>query len=157
MTDTDYQTEARKFFTSVRDGLHNEQDLIELLDAADGTLAEWREDNPDAIEADRLATEIGFDIPHTDDYCWQAADALREYLSETGGYGADVYKTIRIILAGGGPSGWIEFTVDQDGGLRGARVGYVNWFQMPVEFDLDDADAEFAFRRYSADVLAERG
>jgi hypothetical protein len=152
----EYKAAAKRFHDSIVDDLTKEARLTALLQDGDGTLTEWRENEPeDAAEAEALAKTLGFDIPHTDDYVWQAANAFQEFLWETGGYGADVYTTVRVTLAGGGPAGWIEFTVNQDGDLRGARVGYVDWFQLPVEFDLDDDTAEFAFSRYSADVIAE--
>lgn len=160
---TDPETEAyekagRVFYDNIVADLTKEQLLTEILDAADGTLTEWRENNPKAAaEAEALAKALGFDLPHTDDYCWQAANAFRESLYETGGYGADVFTTVRVTLAGGGPAGWIEFTVDQDGDLRTATISYVDWFRTPITFDLDDDTAAFAYSRYSADVLAEQG
>lgn len=158
MPDTNYAVKAKEFFDNVVADLTKEQRLTDLLEAGEGTLTDWRENNPDdAAEADALAAELGFDIPNTDDLVWQAADAFREHLWETGGYGADVFTTIRVTLAGGGPAGWVEFTVDKEDGLRSARVGYQDWFQTPVEFDLDDTAAQYAFHRYSADVIADNG
>jgi hypothetical protein len=157
MTREDYEISARQWFTSVRDGLRDEQALVEILGAADGTLAEWRESYPlIAAEADRLAAEIGFDIPNTDDYVWQAREALDDFLRETGGYGADVFSTVRVTLAGGGPAGWIDFRLDRDGELVSATVVYCDWFQAPIEFELDDSDAEFAYSRYYVELIAAR-
>jgi hypothetical protein len=153
-TQNDYQADARQFVASFRDGLRHEIGLVELLQNADGTLADWREAFPtEATEADRLAEEIGFDIPNTDDYCWQAAEALDEHLSETGGYGYSVHKVIRITLAGGGPAGWIDFTVDENATLLTAVVNYQDWFQTAITFTLSDTEAESAYNRYNVDAL----
>jgi hypothetical protein len=58
-------------------GMANLRALQSILGNADGTLAEWRDRFPeDAEEAEHLASSIGFDIPNTDDFCWQASEEL---------------------------------------------------------------------------------
>ena len=155
MTDTTtYAAEAKAFTDSVIKETLDAQALATILANGDGTLYEWRENNPEeAAEADRLAEAIGFDIPNTDDLVWQAAEALQTHLAETGGYGYDAYKVIRITLAGGGPAGWIEFRLDIDGGLDRAEIGFVDWFKEPVVTTLSEDVALAAWDRYNVDLI----
>ena len=151
-----YEKDAAEFIANVLTDLDASKDLVEILDAADGTLAEWREANPtEAATADDLAEIIGFEIPNTDDYVWQAREALDLHLIDTAGYGYDAYKTIRVTLAGGGPSGWIEFTFDTDGGLTETVIGYCDWFQTPVTRTLSDAQGLAAYDRYRIELLGD--
>lgn len=155
-TQEDYEKAAKRFIDGVVDEITDATELTRILNEGDGTLAEWREANPEvAAEADRLAERIGFDIPNSDDSVWQACDALREFLSETGGYGADVTRRVTVTLAGGGPSGWIEFIVDSDGDLVSASVSYCDWFQTPVTMDLLYTEALAAYDRYGIDALVD--
>ena len=155
MTDTtNYETQAKAFTDYIIKETLEAQALATILANGDGTLYEWRENNPEeAAEADRLAEAIGFDIPNTDDLVWQASEALQTHLAETGGYGYDAYKVIRITLAGGGPAGWIEFRLDCDGGLDRAEIGFVDWFKEPVVTTLSEDVALAAWDRYNVDLI----
>jgi hypothetical protein len=155
MTDTtNYETQAKAFTDYIIKETLEAQALATILANGDGTLYEWRENNPEeAAEAERLAEAIGFYIPNTDDFVWQAAELLQTQLAETGGYGYDAYKVIRITLAGGGPAGWIEFRLDSDGGLDRAEIGFVDWFKEPVVTTLSEDVALAAWDRYNVELI----
>jgi hypothetical protein len=151
-----YYKDAKRFIGNVISEADASQRLAAILGNADGTLAQWREAKPEeAAEADRLAEAIGFDIPNTDDYCWQASEALTDHLYETAGYGIDRHRVLRITLAGGGPSGWIEFTLDSDDNLEKATVSYCDWFREPITHILNETEAQTAYDRYYVDLLSQ--
>ena len=159
MDTTTYAEDAKRFFANVAGDIAASAALARILDEADdsGTLADWREADPEtAAEADRLAEAIGFDLPDTDDYVWQAREALTVHLTETAGYGVDVHKVIRVTLAGGGPSGWIEFTLDgEDGSLIRTEIAFCDWFQEPIRTTLTREEGLAAYDRYQVDLLTE--
>jgi len=158
-----YLDDARQFISEVVREVNDADRLTRLLTEAgnpahrDLTIAEWAEEAPDDYsDAVAIADRLGFDLPGGDTLTYDAEVTLSDFLLESGGYGANVYKTVRVTLAGGGPAGWIEFTVDpEDDSLIKASVGYCDWFQTPVVEVLSDGDADRAFARYRADLLAE--
>lgn len=156
MTTTDYTTAANTFIDAVTSEVDNARRLTSILRDIDGTLAEWREENPaEAAEADRLAEALGFDIPNTDDCGWQAYSEFQDFLTETAGYGAEVTRKVTVTLAGGGPSGWIDFTLDNEDRLLEASVSYCDWWQTPVTTVLSYDDAMAAYDRYRVDILMD--
>lgn len=157
MPEPTYAEAANRFIADVLIEIDAATNLARLLEAHDDslTLAEWRETDPvTAVMADELAEQIGFDLPNTDDYVWQAVDALNDHLIQTAGYGFDVHKIVRITLAGGGPAGWIDFTLDGGGELRGAAVSYCDWWQTPVTRELTVDEAAAAYDRYRVELIA---
>lgn len=152
----DFETAAKDFAARVIADVHA-VDLITRLAGQYDTVAEVRHGDADDAAALAAALDtLGIGTVSDDDAdetsLWDVERVAREYV---GGYGAGVEKVVTVTLAGGGPSGWIEFRIDTDNEVTGATVFYCDWFETPYPVVLsgDDLDAaEAAYR--PVDLLA---
>jgi hypothetical protein len=145
-----YAADAARFASAIIDDITAAERLNDLLVAGlNGTASE----SDDYAEIIQLATALEIDV---DDHelLSEVADRLDQRTSEWG-YGSTVHTVVRVILAGGGPEGWIDFTVDEKKRLVSAEIGYRDWWQQPVTVALTDEQASAAFTLYRIDILAD--
>ena len=149
MTDT-YQADAATFTKHVVGQIEAATRLRALCE----NRADLNAPIPDVQDSDgftvrALAAEV--DLPFLSDDTY--GDLLERLDDGEWGYGITKLTGVRVTLAGGGPAGWIDFTVDADNALVRAEVFYCDWFQHPVGTVLSEQAAEDAARVYRLDVL----
>ena len=86
--------------------------------------------------------------------CDELSDLLDNLLVEWG-YGYTKHTVIRVMLAGGGPEGWIDFTVNQEHTLISAEISYRDWWQKVITTPLSDELAAAAYDLYAVELLLE--
>ena len=145
-----YAADAARFTESIIGQIDGAERLRALLTSSwETTVAE----SDDRAEIERLCALLDLAVD-ADQRCSDVIDSLNDLTAEWG-YGYEKRTVVRVVLAGGGPAGWIDFTMDEDNRLVGAEVGYVNWWQEPVVTPLSDELADAAYALYSVDVLVE--
>lgn len=152
----DFEGSAREFANRVVAEGENFGRLGDLLGSATVALmSEWAEEDPEAYtEAESCAAALGVDWPGaTDDAVWQVQEKLDDWAREQG-YGFTVRTLVRVELMGGGPAGWLEFTIDGREIVKGVAC-YSDWFMPTHRVELDDNECDELARLYSVDMVAE--
>lgn len=152
MTSTDtstYVDEAQRFTAVIIEQITAAERLRELLDDAWDTTASESDHYAEII---RLAETI--DLP-VDDYDLGSdiIERLNDLTAEWG-CGFSRHTTVRVVLAGGGPEGWIDVTVDEHKNVT-AEIGYRDWFQQAITTPLSDEQAQAAYLLYRIDLLLD--
>jgi hypothetical protein len=145
-----YAADAARFASNIINDITAADRLNSLLSEV-WDVSVSASDHYDEIVRLASALEMTFDPDERGDI---VADRLNERTAEWG-YGSTVHTVVRVILAGGGPEGWIDFTVDENKRLVSAEVGYRDWWQQPVSVALTDEQASAAFTLYRIDILAD--
>jgi len=106
------------------------------------------------------AQDYGREFAQTITEWWKAYEAGEEiegqdagdFLSEaTYGYTLRPGAPFRVTLAGGGPSAWLEATLDEDGDVEDAAL-MVAWWSEPVSFR---SEAITSLTRYYAESVRD--
>ena len=149
---TNYITNAARFSDFIVGQISAARQLRDLLcDAWQDRTTVGESDNADEIV--RLCAVI--DLPvELDQECNELSENLDDLLVDWG-FGHAKHTVVRVVLAGGGPEGWIDFTVDRDRTLVSAEVGYRDWWQKAITTPLSDELAAAAYDLYGVELLIE--
>lgn len=163
MTIIDQRTERNQYDDAAEAFYAREVDTLVAFD----TLARWTrwyntvaeavaaEGRKTVDEIVRTLDLVWFISQQGDDGADITLDDLVQHAREgNDGYGADVRQVVRITLAGGGPAGWIDFTL-YGGEVEEAEVAYCDWFQTPRTFPLTGVALDAAIDLYCPQYAVE--
>lgn len=143
-----YVSDAERFTGIIIEQITAADRLYDLLVA---TLDSPVSESDDYIEITRLTNILEL-VVDDNETCEEIAQRLTVLTSEWG-YGTDTRTVVRVTLAGGGPEGWIDFTLDERKALIGAEVGYRDWWQTAITTPLTDDQAAAAYSLYRVEWL----